>query len=432
MIKSSRRGEMAMPVRSREPETDMEFASIPAALDALKRGEMIVLVDDPDRENEGDLMIIADRTTPEAINFMRRLAGGKICLALTPEKCDALRLELQTPNNTSRLTTAFTVTIDAREGTTTGISAAERANTILTAVRPNCAPEDLSRPGHIDPLRARSGGVLARAGHTEAAVDLARLAGAEPAGVICEILNEDGSMARLPQLIDYCRAHGLLLVSIADLIQHRRQSEKLIERGCTVRQPTPYGLFDLTFFKSTIDGLGHLALSQGIPIPDGGKPATPLADPILVRVHSECLTGDVFGSLRCDCGAQKEKALEQIGRKGRGVFLYMRQEGRGIGLENKMKAYHLQDRHGMDTVEANRYLGFKPDERDYGVGAQILFDLGVREMHLLTNNPKKFTALEGYGLRISERVPIEVAPNRENERYLQTKKDKLGHILSSL
>lgn len=413
----------------------MSFASIPEVLEDIRAGRPIVLVDDPDRENEGDIVIAAEKITPDLINFMLTHARGWICLSMTEEKADALDLPLQATRNTARRRTAFTVTIDALEGTSTGVSAHDRAQTILTAIREDCDPDQLGRPGHVAPLRARDGGVLVRTGHTEASVDLCRMAGLMPAGVICEILNPDGTMARLPDLERYCEEHQFKLCSIADVVQYRHTQEKLVDRQVQVRIPTEVGEFDFSLYHSRVDGLSHVVLSQGIDFGEdpealGAMPA--LEEPILVRVHSECMTSDIFGSVRCDCGAQKDKALRMIAEAGRGVFLYMRQEGRGIGLENKLRAYLLQDRHGMDTVEANQKLGFRADEREYGIGAQILHDIGVRQMKILTNNPKKYTALQGYGLEISERVPLETDPTAQNRRYLQAKKEKMGHMLSGV
>ncbi len=413
----------------------MSFAPIPEILEEIKAGRPIVLVDDPDRENEGDVVIAAEKITPEWINFMLSHARGWICLTFTQEKADELELPLQSPNNTSRRGTAFTVSIDANAGTTTGVSAQDRATTILTAIREGCKPDELGRPGHIAPLRARDGGVLVRTGHTEASVDLCRLAGLLPTAVICEILNEDGTMARLPHLEEYCAKHNFKLCSIADVVRYRHVKERLVKRAVQVKIPTRFGEFDLALYNSQVDNLNHVVMSCGLDfdaVADSTDPLPVLDDPILVRVHSECLTSDIFGSIRCDCGAQKDKALEAIAREGRGVFVYMRQEGRGIGLENKLKAYLLQDRHGMDTVEANQELGFRPDEREYGIGAQILHDLGVRKLRFLTNNPKKYTALRGYGLEIVERVPIETDPTEANRGYLRAKKEKMGHILSGV
>jgi 3,4-dihydroxy 2-butanone 4-phosphate synthase/GTP cyclohydrolase II len=396
----------------------MQFNTIEEALEDLKTGRMIVVVDDEDRENEGDLVLAASKVTPEAINFMVRHARGLVCVPLTSARVKELDLPQMVAHNTDSHCTAFTVSVDAAS-TTTGISAFERAATVRALIDPATKPSDLKRPGHIFPLQAMDGGVLRRAGHTEAAVDLAKLAGLEPAGVICEIMNEDGSMARVPELFAFCARHGLKIITIADLIKYRMKKEKLVWRSAIAELPTAYGKFDLIGYENNIDNKTHLALTMGEINPD---------QPVLVRMHSECLTGDVFGSLRCDCGKQLHQAMKQISENGSGVLVYMRQEGRGIGLLNKLRAYELQD-HGKDTVEANEALGFPPDLRDYGVGAQILVDLGVRQIRLLTNNPRKIKGLEGYGLKVVERVPLEIPPGDYNCRYLATKKKKLGHLL---
>lgn len=412
----------------------MPFATIPELIEELRAGRLVILVDDPRRENEGDVAIAAEKITPEIVKFMARRAAGEICLALAPEICDALELHPQTQVNTTRRGTGFTVTIDAKDGITTGISARERAHTIRTAIRPGVRPDELVRPGHVHPLRARAGGVLVRPGHTEAIVDLARLAGLQPAGVICEILREeDDEPARLPDLERFAREHALKIGSIEDLIRYRGERERLIERiELVVPLPSRFAAqedFKLHLYRSTVDRLEHLAVTLGIPDPGPNGRFPKIDEPILVRVHSECLTGDVFGSLRCDCGAQLEASLRQIAAAGRGALVYMRgHEGRGIGLAHKLKAYKLQD-HGLDTVEANEALGFPPDMREYGIGAQILADLGVTKMRLLTNNPKKLAGLRAFGLEIVDQTPIEAEPHPRNLRYLQTKKEKLGHQL---
>ena len=393
------------------------FASIEEAVEDIRNGKMVVVVDDPERENEGDLVCAAQFATPGVVNFMATHARGLICLCLTAERCEDLGLPPMTQRNEARLGTAFTVSIEAREGVTTGISAADRAHTIHVAIDPASTPHDLVQPGHVFPLRARDGGVLVRAGQTEAAVDLARLAGLVPAGVVCEIMNEDGTMARVPDLVPYCERHGLRMITVADLIEYRRRTEKLVERVVTVQLPTEYGAFTAIAFREALSGREHVALVMG-----------EIGDDVLVRVHSECLTGDVFHSLRCDCGEQLEQALQMIEAEGRGVLLYMAQEGRGIGLLNKLRAYELQER-GLDTVEANVELGFPADARDWGIGNQILADLGLTTIRILTNNPKKLTGLDGFGLTVVEQVPIEVPPNAENARYLAAKRDKLGHRL---
>jgi 3,4-dihydroxy 2-butanone 4-phosphate synthase/GTP cyclohydrolase II len=395
------------------------FATIEEAIEEIREGRMVVVVDDPDRENEGDLTIAAQFATPEAVNFMATHARGLVCLCLTEERADELGLRPMTEHNEAPLGTAFTVSIEAREGVTTGISAGDRSRTIQVAVHPDSTPHDLVQPGHVFPLRAKQGGVLERIGQTEAAVDLARLAGLTPAGVICEIMNDDGTMARVPDLIPYCGRHGLKMITVADLVEYRRRHEKLVERGAAVRLPTELGEFTAIGFREKLTGKTHVALVKGEV--DG-------AENVLVRVHSECLTGDVFHSLRCDCGEQLEHALAQIEEEGRGVLLYMAQEGRGIGLLNKLRAYELQER-GLDTVEANLELGFPADARDYGIGNQILADLGLTTIRILTNNPKKLTGIDGFGLTVVEQVPIEIAPQSENRRYLATKKTKLGHRL---
>ncbi|MBF8266054.1 MAG: 3,4-dihydroxy-2-butanone 4-phosphate synthase [Dehalococcoidia bacterium] len=397
----------------------MPLISIEEAIKEIQQGRFLILVDDEDRENEGDLVIAAEKVTPEVINIMAKHARGLICMPLTGQKLDELNIPLMVQDNTSRHGTAFTISVEAKHRVSTGISAHDRAATVKALIDPATRPEDIARPGHTFPLRAREGGVLVRAGHTEAIVDMARLAGLYPAGVICEILNEDGTMARMPALEKLSVQLGVKIASVADLIAYRRHHEKLVQRVAEARLPTRYGDFIAIAYKSSIDPDEHVALVQG-DMTSGG--------PVLVRVHSECLTGDVFGSLRCDCGEQVALALQSISEEGRGVLLYMRQEGRGIGFHNKIKAYALQDK-GMDTVEANRALGFAPDLRDYGIGAQILADLGVRTIRLLTNNPKKVVGLEGYGLKVVESVPIIAPPNPHNFHYLETKEKKLGHKL---
>ena len=406
----------------------VKFSEIPDVLEDLRNGKMIVLVDAEDRENEGDLVCAAEKATPEIVNFMARYGRGLICLPLTAEKCDSLGLYPQTTENTARFQTAFTVSIDAASGITTGISAADRAVTIKTAVADDAGPEDLVRPGHIFPLRAREGGVMVRVGQTEGSVDLARLAGLKPAAVICEIMNDDGTMARMPDLEAFAEQHGLRVCTVADVIEHRRRTETLIERAVSrVHLPTLWGDFEMMCYESKVDPQPHLALTKGLVFNEHDEPQ-PIDEPVLVRVHSECFTGDTLGSLRCDCGPQLHAALERIAEEGRGVLLYMRQEGRGIGLTNKLRAYLLQEA-GCDTVEANERLGFKADLRDYGIGAQILLDLGLRRIRLLTNNPKKLHALEGFGLEIVEQIPLAIQPGEHNRAYLEAKKRKLGHTI---
>ena len=396
-----------------------KIASVEAAIKAIRDGKMVILVDDEDRENEGDLCMAADFVTPEAINFMARYGRGLICLTLTPERCDQLDLSMMASQNTSRFETAFTISIEARDGVTTGISAADRATTVKAAVAPDARAEDLVRPGHIFPLRAKPGGVLQRAGQTEGSVDLARMAQLTPAGVICEIMNEDGTMSRMPQLEEFAAEHDIPIVTIKDMIAYRMVKESLVRRLAEAPIPTDYGTFRAVVYGNEVDHKEHVALVMGDLSGD---------EPVLVRVHSECLTGDVFHSQRCDCGDQLHAALATIGQEGRGVLLYLRQEGRGIGLSNKIKAYALQD-DGLDTVEANEKLGFKPDLRDYGIGAQILAELGLTKLRLMTNNPRKIVGLEGYDLEVVDRVPLAIPSGEHNERYLKTKAEKMGHLL---
>ncbi len=404
------------------PEPEMGFASIEEAVQDVAAGKFVIVADDEDRENEGDLTIAAEKITPESINFMARYGRGLICIAMTGERLDQLRVPMMVERNTAPYGTAFCVSVEASHEVTTGISAADRASTVRTLIHPATLPDDLARPGHMFPLRCAPGGVLKRAGQTEAAVDLARMAGLYPAGVICEIMNEDGSMARLPQLRKFAVEHGVRVINIADLIRYRLRNERLVKRVAQPKLPTSHGEFRLIAYESLAESKTHLALVMGEIGPE---------DDVLVRVHSQCLTGDVFGSVRCDCGSQLELAMARVAAEGKGIILYLRQEGRGIGLVNKLKAYELQDG-GEDTVEANESLGFKPDQRDYGIGAQILTDLGCRRIRVMTNNPRKFVALKAYGLEIVERVPLEVPPHEKTIAYLRAKKEKLGHLLTSV
>jgi 3,4-dihydroxy 2-butanone 4-phosphate synthase/GTP cyclohydrolase II len=414
------------------PTTQEGFCTIDEALDELRKGRMIVLVDDEHRENEGDLVIVGDRVTPEVINFMLMHGRGILCLAMSEALCDRLNLQPQSATNTTRMGTAFTVKFDAKTGIETGTSAFDRARTIRVALDAKTTPNDLTRPGHMDGLRAHAGGVLVRAGHTEGSTDLARLAGFQEAAVICEILNNDGRMARVPDLKKFCLEHGLKMCTIEDLIAYRRRRERLIKREVTLKLPTKLGTFDLVVYSSVVDSDPHLALTMGgIGLEVGG--VVPLQqEPVLVRIHSQCLTGDLLDSMLCDCGSQLHRAMAQVAEAGRGVILYMRQEGRGIGLLHKLKAYQLQQQKGLDTVEANQALGFGADLRHYGIGAQILEDLGVQQLRLLTNNPRKVVGLDGYGLRIVERVPIITDINDVNRRYIQTKREKLGHMIEDV
>jgi 3,4-dihydroxy 2-butanone 4-phosphate synthase / GTP cyclohydrolase II len=398
----------------------MPLATIPEAIEDIKAGKFVIVVDDEDRENEGDLVMAAETVTPEAVNFMAKYARGLICMPMTGERLDALRIPMQASNNTSLFGTAFTISVEAKFGTTTGISAADRATTVQVLVNPKTKPEEIAMPGHMFPLRARDGGVLVRTGQTEATVDLARMAGFKPAGVCCEIMNDDGTMSRMPELEKFGKKHGLKIISVADLITYRYNHERLVVKVAEAKLPTQFGDFKIIAYRSNTDPTEHVAVVMGNVATD---------EPVLVRVHSQCLTGDVFHSMRCDCGEQIEMAMQRIAEAGRGVVLYMRQEGRGIGLHNKIKAYALQDK-GMDTVEANLALGFKADQRDYGVGAQILADLGIKKMRLMTNNPKKMSGLSAYGLKIVEQLPITTEPNKHNKRYLSTKQKKMGHLLS--
>ncbi len=409
----------------------MQFNTVQEVVDDLRQGKMIILIDDENRENEGDIILAAEKVTPVAVNFMLTHARGILCLAINAERAEELDLYPMVSNNTSNFQTPFTVSIDARDGITTGVSSKDRAVTILTVIDDKITAEDLVRPGHIFPLKAKKGGVLVRTGHTEGAVDLTRIAGLKQSAVICEIMTEDGNMAKLPDLKKFAEKHHLKICTIANIIKYRHEQERLIEKRVTVKLPTTYGNFTLHLYRSFVDEYLHLALCLGIGSESGNAPSPLHNEPVLVRVHDECLTGDIFGSLRCDCGEQLHSALRIIQKNGKGVLLYMRQEGRGIGLENKLHAYLLQEK-GLDTVEANEKLGLPVDKRDYGIGAQILRDLGIAKMRLLTNNPKKFAALTGYGLEIVERVPIVTEPKEENRYYLQTKKEKLGHIIEKV
>lgn len=394
------------------------FDEIRDVIDDFRKGKFVIIVDDEDRENEGDLAFAAELCTADKINFMTKHARGLICVSMEGNRLDDLKIPMMVQENTSRFETAFTVSVEAREGTTTGISAADRSATVLKLVDPNAQPSDFVKPGHMFPIRAREGGVLVRCGQTEASVDLAKLAGLFPSGVICEIMNEDGTMARMPQLLEISKEHGIKIVSVADLIRYRTANEKLVKREASAHLPTKYGLFEITAYEEIATKAVHIVLHKG--------PIDPEV-PVLIRVHSECFTGDILGSARCDCGDQLEVAMQEVA-KCNGIILYLRQEGRGIGLVNKLKAYELQD-HGLDTVEANEHLGFAPDLRDYGIGAQILADMGVKKIRLMTNNPRKIIGLEGYGLKVVERIPLEISPRKENAKYLSTKKEKMGHLL---